>query len=187
MLSYFYIYFFTEKKTKYVITIPVWANQNKYIKEHFSQREREREKEKSPELSHPSFRHLPEMTDLETCWIPEIWSTFWEASFRFCGLRSQPAQWTPLTKDSQNKALQLTWMDLSSLHRQNNAVPDHDGDCKDLLLVLSPSTQLLQLFSYHLYDRSPTISVLPAVTILEKSSSMINADRKYRECLICLF
>lgn len=98
------------------------------------------------------------------------------------GPHSQPVQGAPLTKDSQDQILQLTWMEPSSvpqaLHRQNNAAPAHKGDYKDLILVLSPSTQLLQLISYHLYDRNPIISVLLAVTILEKSLSMINADRK---------
>lgn len=73
-----------------------------------------------------------------------------------------------------------------ALHRQKCAVPAHKGNYKDLISVLSPSTQLLQLISYHLYGGNPITSALLAVTILEKSLSVINADRKYRECLICL-
>lgn len=96
--------------------------------------------------------------------------------------QGQPGQSSPVNSDRP----QLRALD-QALHRQKNALPDHKGDCKDLLLLLSPSTQLLQVFSYHLYDRNPIISVLPAVTILGKSLSMINADSNYRECLICLF
>lgn len=76
MLSYFYIYFSSWKENKVCNYIPCMSKPKQIYKRAFLTergKEREREREKSPELSHPSFRHLPEMTDLETCWIPETW------------------------------------------------------------------------------------------------------------------
>jgi len=67
MLSYFYIYFFTEKKAKYVI-IPLYEETKQNKTRCFSHTERE----KSLELSHPTFRHLPEMLHLETCSMPKV-------------------------------------------------------------------------------------------------------------------
>lgn len=127
------------------------------------------------------------MTDLETCWMPGTWSTFW-----FYELHSEPGQWKSLTRDWHYKFSNSPgW---SSAQCTGAGTAQTEQCCtwpqrwlQNLILVLSPSTQLLQLISYHFCDRNPIISVLLAVTILEKSLRMIKADRKHRECLICLF
>lgn len=142
----------------------------------------EKEREKSPEFFYSCIRHLPEMTDLEICWIPEAHSGRHQSGSEDYTQSLSSEHLLPGTgriKFSSSpgwSSAQLSALG-QALHRQNNAAPGHKGDTKlDFGSLTQHSTTPTN--SYHLYDRNPILSVLLAVTILEKSLGMINAKRK---------
>lgn len=102
MVSYFYFYFFTDKKAKYVVISlheQPKLKKKKYKRPFLMQREK---------TAHPTLRHSPEKLNLETRLMPKMGTTLCEAPFCLWGLKWQPMQRIPLDKSIQQRDLQLT-------------------------------------------------------------------------------